>query len=132
MADDKKEPMKSDDPKKQPMTSEEFKQKILDAIMNLVTLEIVTAVGHVVAKDDSGGPDIADFEKTPMILTKIDLLQGDIKTVFSEEFVTGPYKDLKAFHADREKEGHAIIDKNIAALKALVEFVSEYLSNVKS
>ncbi len=109
--------------------------KIKDSLNNLVTLEIITAVGQVRLKPKSGSsqdpersfPDL-DYDKNPkVILTKIDLLQGDIKTVFHEEFVTGNYQSLKDFHADREKEGYEIVHKNLAALKELLEMVQDWL-----
>lgn len=114
--------------------SEDLKRRIRDSLNNLVTLEIITAVGHVRLKPDAEStgendrdyPDI-DYERDPkMILTKIDLLQGDIKTVYNEEFVTGNYKDLREFHAEREKEGHRIIMQNISVLEKLLKLISEF------
>jgi len=60
---------------------------------NLVTLEIVTAVGNVKFQPKSAEEEkivaTIDYSKEPKaILTKIDLLQGDVQTVFHEEFVT--------------------------------------------
>ena len=91
---------------------------IKNSLEHLVTLEIITAVGAIKFGGDKG-PDI-DYDKAPkMILTKIDLLQGDIKTVFDEEFVTGQYQAWRDFHSAREKEGHQLIQNNIAALERL-------------
>lgn len=111
--------------------AKDLKEKIMESVENLVTLEIMTAVGHVAGP--SGGsdegrslPDL-DYDRNPkMILTKIDLLQGDIKTVYHEDFVTGDYQELKAFHAAREKEGYNIIQQNIEALKSLLKMVDEH------
>lgn len=109
--------------------------KIKDSLNNLVTLEIITAVGQVRFRPkagssqdtESGFPDL-DYEKNPkVILTKINLLQGDIKTVFHEEFVTGDYQSLKDFHAAREKEGYEIVHKNIEAIKELLQMVRGFL-----
>ena len=108
-----------------------LKEKIMESIENLVTLEIMTAVGHVASP--AGGseegrslPDL-DYDRNPkMILTKINLLQGDIKTVYHEAFVTGEYQELRAFHSAREKEGYNIVLQNIAVLERLLEMVTEH------
>lgn len=107
-------------------------KKIEDALKNLVTMEIITAVGGVKFKSSSNKgteenlPDIDPNSNPKVILTKIDLLQGDIKTVFNEEFVTGNYQCLREFHADREKQGHEIVTKNIEAIKALIGIIKEF------
>lgn len=101
----------------------DFLSEIKDALNNLKTLEIVTAVGQVRRTEKPRFIDI-DWDKDPKVaLTKIDLLQGDITTVYDSEFVTGNYQSLKQFHADREKEGHEIIRKNLEAVKALGQLV---------
>lgn len=106
---------------------------IKNALENLVTLEIVTAVGQIKfqASEQPSNPserlpDI-DFSKDPKVmLTKINLLQGDIRTVLDPAFVTGDYQSLRDFHLAREKEGHDIIQKNLAALKELYNTVKEW------
>lgn len=107
-----------------------LKEKILNAFENLVTLEIITAVGHVTRPregEPAGAIDL-DMDRDPkIILTKIDLLQGDIKTVYHESFVTGEYAELKNFHAAREKEGHALVRQNIEALERLLKLATEHL-----
>lgn len=110
--------------------SKELKDKIRESIKNLVTLEIITAVGDIrhsaedSEEDSAHLPDI-DYDLDPkIILTKIDLLQGDIKTVYNEEFVTGKYQALREFHAEREKQGYEIIEKNIAVLERLMSLIN--------
>jgi hypothetical protein len=107
-----------------------LKQRILNAFDNLTTLEIVTAVGHAIRRQDAegaGGLDL-DFDRDPkIILTKINLLQGDIKTVYHEAFVTGEYADLKAFHAEREREGYALVRQNIETLERLLKLANDHL-----
>jgi hypothetical protein len=115
------------------MSMKDLKGRIREAIENLVTLEIMTAVGQVDAGVGEGGasrsPDL-DYAADPkVILTKIDLLQGDIKTVFNEEFVTGNYQALRDFHARREQEGYEIIQKNIAAIERLLNLVNANLES---
>jgi hypothetical protein len=101
-----------------------FVARIKGAINNLVTLEIVTAVGKVKATGTGKRHlDVAWDDEPVAILTQVDLLQGDIKTCFHEDFVTGKYASLRDFHETREKQGHQIVKDNIQALKELLEFV---------
>lgn len=99
--------------------------QIKEALVNLVHLQIVTAVGHVsVTLKRDGSVNSLDIEEKPKaISTCIDLLQGDITTVFDPEFVTGTYQSLRDFHAAREKEGHDIVQKNLAAIQALFTLI---------
>ncbi|MDM8523911.1 hypothetical protein QUF80_11130 [Desulfococcaceae bacterium HSG8] len=106
----------------------ELKTKISDALENLVTLEIMTAVGHVKPPDEEKMyPDI-DYTRDPKImLSRIDLLQGDIRTICDEEFIRGDYRSLREFHAEREKEGHRIVMQNIDTLERLLKLVKDHL-----
>lgn len=100
------------------MTGAELMKKIWDAVDNLVTLRIVTAVGQPGL--DKGKPEV-DLSKAKVISTKISLLDGDITTIFDPEFVTGTYQCLREFHAAREKEGYQIVRNNFDAVKGLLE-----------
>ncbi len=104
---------------------------IKNALDKLVTLEIITAVGPVTLKTREGSPagsfpDVIECsQKMEIMLTRIDLLQGDIKTVFDPAFFTENYKGLRDFHMEREKQGQAIIKNNVEALKELFNWVKE-------
>jgi hypothetical protein len=106
-------------------------EKIKDALEALVHLQIVTAVGPVNITLKSGGEteSITIKENIKAAVTSIDLLQGDITTVYDPEFVTGQYQELKTFHAAREKEGHEIVKKNLEAVQALAKLVKEMIDN---
>jgi hypothetical protein len=106
-----------------------------NALEDLVTLEIITAVGqikHSPAPGESGNPtpsspDI-DWDQGPKVmLTKINLIQGDIKTVLDPSFVTGDYQSVREFHLAREKEGYQMIHQNLAAIKELYALAQEWL-----
>jgi len=101
-------------------------KKIQDHIEKMVTLEITTAVGEV-TMDPATGKATVDG---PAMVSKIDLLQGDILTGMHTEFVTGQYVDLRAFHEERVKAGQAIVEGNIKALQALIELFKK--ANEKS
>ena len=102
-------------------------KKIKNALENLITLEIITAVGQVDFNAENG-PDL-DFGKDPkVILSKINLLQGDIKTVYDPEFITGNYGELKDFHKTREEMGHQMIKDNLDALMRLFNLAKDLRS----
>ncbi len=98
-------------------------KRISDSLENLLTLEIITAVGTVdpTKSGEPNWPDLASVEQPQMIVSKFNLLDGDIRTIFGEAFVTGDYKSLVDYHTAREKQGFEIINNNIAALKALLQ-----------
>ncbi len=102
---------------------QDLTKRISDSLERLLTLEIITAVGTVdpAQHGEPNWPDLASVEKPQMIVSKINLLDGDIRTIFGEAFVTGDYKSLVDYHAAREKQGFEIINNNIAALKALLQ-----------
>lgn len=100
--------------------------RIKEALENLVTLEVITAVGQVkFGGPGTQNPDLDTDKDYKLILTKIDLLQGDIKTVYDPEFVTGNYRELKEFHKSREEQGHQLVKDNLAALKSLFDLVMD-------
>jgi len=110
----------------------DIKQKIMDSIENLVTLEIVTAVGPINPGEKKGEPsdplhesDPGDpFKNVKRIVTEINLLQGDTRTMYDEEFVTGKYQSIRALHTDKEKEGYNIVMKNIEVLERLLKLAT--------
>ena len=111
----------------------DIKKKIMDSIENLVTLEIVTAVGPINPGEKRGEsadplhePDPGDpFKNLKRIVTEINLLQGDTRTIYDEEFVTGKYQSIRALHSDKEKEGHNIVMKNIEVLERLLKLAAD-------
>ena len=105
---------------------EDLLDKIKNSLNNLVTLEIVTAVGGIKKEGEKVAPNL-DYQNAQMILTKIDLLQGDITTVVNEAFVTGPYSALRDYHEAKVKEGYEIVQKNIATLEQLAKLAKSEL-----
>ena len=109
---------------------------LTNALEHLVTLEIITAVGQIKHSPGPGGsmnpahdlPDI-DWDQEPKVmLTKINLIEGDIKTVLDPAFVTRDYHSIREFHLAREREGYEMIHKNLAAIKELYALAREWLA----
>jgi hypothetical protein len=99
-----------------------FLDTIKESVKNLKTLEIRTVVGNF-KWDDAQKKIVYKEEEVKLIMTQIDLLEGDITTSFSEDFLKPPYDEIRKFHTEREKEAHAIIEGNLKALKELVELI---------
>ena len=97
----------------------DFIQKVIDGAHNLVTLEIKTIVGGF----SVDGTKITRADGAKEILSRIGLLQGDITTAFSEEFLAPPYAAIRDFHQKREDQGNQIIKDNIARLGEIIELV---------
>lgn len=108
------------------MTIGDLYAKLESSLENLVTLEIVTAVGLVqpTTRDANGVKVQAKTDAGAKLLrTSIDLVQGDITTEMDPAFVTGPYQDLREFHKAREAQAMEIVKGNIEAVKALVALI---------
>ncbi len=97
-------------------------QAIVNGINDLKTLEIKTIVGNF-TWDDTTKKITYDAGQAKVIISQIDLLQGDVTTAFSPDFLQPPYDEVRKYHAEREKQGHDIIKANIAALQELVSLL---------
>lgn len=87
--------------------------KISTKLTNLVTLQIVTVVGEV----DLTSPKTASGKAAR---TRINLLDGHVTTELDPSFVGEEYDSVREFHLERERQGHAIVRANIAAIEGLL------------
>ena len=91
-----------------PNEQKKFLDEVKQSLNKLVTLKIETVVETNPARS--------------ALTTEIDLLQGDIRNTFDSKYAGTP-EDIRNFHARQVEKGQEIIDRNIASLKSLVEFV---------
>jgi hypothetical protein len=102
---------------------------IENAIEELVTLEIVTAVGPVqpAPPADQGGklakPALDPGAK--VIRTRIDILRSGVTTEIDPAFATGDYQGLRQFHAEREKVASDMMKSHVETVKSLIELVEQ-------
>ncbi len=101
--------------------AENFMDTIIAKMNDLKSLQINTIVGDF--EIDTNSNKIVPDSNAKMIVTNIDLLEGDITTAFSDEFLKSPLNKVREFHAEREKQGHQIINDNIKALSELINLV---------
>lgn len=92
---------------------------IIDKIKDLTVLNIETIMGNLEVGPD-GKINLKPSEEVEGIISKIDLIDGDIKTHLTESFYKN-YPELVQFHQSREAKGHEIIENNMEALKTIIE-----------
>lgn len=91
---------------------------------NLVTLNVVTAVGDVdLSAQTTGDQRIVIKPGAKVIWSSFDMVEGDIKTVIDPDFAGDAGKELRAFHEAREKQAQSIIKDNIDSLEKLLKLM---------
>ncbi len=93
---------------------------IKSAMSNLVNLDIRTIVGEY---DYAHDGKIKANQDAKQIVTRMNLLDGDITTAFSEEFLEAPLDSVRGFHGLRERQGMEIVQGNIRALQQMVSLI---------
>jgi hypothetical protein len=96
----------------------ELLEKVEAALEQCMQLVIVTAIAEV--KPVTGAHPEIDWSKNPAVaITKINLIQGDIETVYDEKLMSGEFQAIRDLHAAREKQGQEIIARNVEVLRGL-------------
>ncbi len=98
-------------------------EKIKQALEKLMTLDIRTIVGESITDPHSGKLMPAPGAK--MLVSQINLVEGDITTAFTEDFLAPPLAEIREFHSAREQQGHEIIQGNIRALQEMVKLIAD-------
>lgn len=100
-------------------------EDIIKNLEKLKTLEIRTVVGKFECGDANEGKITYIKGEAKVIITRIDMLDGDITTAFNDEFLKPPYDKIREYHAEKEKQSHEIIEGNIRALRELINLINE-------
>ncbi len=100
-------------------------QKIESRVQDLTELKIQTVMGKLVIDNDKQ-IEFVPGQEIEGIISKIDLLDGDITTQITEKFYQ-KYPELVQFHQSREAKGHEIIENNILALTSIVTAIREMI-----
>ncbi len=96
---------------------------ILKGINGLTHLEIKTIVGDYTI--DEAAKTVEPANNQDMIYSNINLIGGDITTAMGTKFLDdAAYATLREYHESREKEGHAIVERNIEVLKELISLIT--------
>jgi hypothetical protein len=99
-------------------------KKIENTVTNLINLEIKTIVGEF---DVYGFDDVRPKpgEKFNVMMSQINLIEGDITTHISSELLYEKYEWLRQYHAEKEARGNEIIQGNIKAVMSLIELIQK-------
>ncbi|MCP4359083.1 MAG: hypothetical protein GY796_13795 [Chloroflexi bacterium] len=119
---------------------DELYDKIENAVRDLTTLKVVTAVGDVNISQSSVTENgetrqtrSENYQNSKAILSTIDLIDGDIMTVMDEVFATDDqYTAIRDEHLERIKEAQAIVDKNVKTLLTMVKTAADILETIKT
>ena len=95
----------------------DFLAKVANGATEMINLDIKTYVGEMTYENNTAV--FTDGAKVDGVHSRINLLQGDIRTEMSIDFHAN-YQDLLKFHQGREKNGQEIIKNNIELVKSLV------------
>ena len=90
------------------------------ALDDIINLDIRTVVGDF-THDDKGR--IVGKKGSKEMVTRINLLAGDVTTAFSEEILDDSLKEVRNFHSQREAQGLDIIRSNINTLYSLTRLI---------
>ena len=102
---------------------DEILQKVENGIQDMTQLKIQTIMGNLEI-DDNRNIDFVPGQEIQGMISKIDLIDGDITTQITEKFYE-KYPELVQFHQSREAKGNEIIEGNILALGTLVGTLKE-------
>lgn len=119
---------------------DELYAKIENAVKDLTTLKVVTAVGDVTISQNSVTENgetrqtrTENYQNAKAILSTIDLIDGDIMTVMDEVFANETaYASIRDGHLERIKSAQEIVDKNVQTLLTLVKTVGDILDAIKT
>lgn len=119
---------------------DELYDKIENAVKDLTTLKVVTAVGAVTIGQNSVTENgetretrVESYQNAKAIISTIDLIDGDIMTVMDEVFVNeATYASIRDEHLERIKSAQEIVDKNMQTLLTLVKAVGDILDAIKT
>lgn len=119
---------------------DELYDKIENAVKDLTTLKVVTAVGAVTIGQNSVTENgetretrVENYQNAKAIISTIDLIDGDIMTVMDEVFVNeAAYASIRDEHLERIKSAQEIVDKNMQTLLTLVKAVGDILDAIKT
>jgi hypothetical protein len=127
-------------PEKTKSSFDELYEKVENAVSDLTTLKVVTAVGDVdvsqTAVDENGVKKTTrteSYQNAKAILSTIDLIDGDISTIMDEAFVNDAgYAGIRDDHLNRVLDAQAIVDKNINTLLGMVRTVGDILKEINT
>ena len=113
-----------DSPIKQMQTGKSALDAFLEAVDNVVNLQIVTVIEEttdVIA--DRSKPLDQQGQPGKTLYTRINLIDGDIVNTFGQEFLANEQnQELIEFHKSQVLKGEEIIQTNLETLKKIIDY----------
>ena len=106
---------------------EDLLDKIQNAVQDVITLEVVTIVGDVSLKDMNDPTGELKVDKSHVLKTQVDLIQGDDVGIVDNWYLAPENKHMRDYHDLRAKQGQETINKNVETLKELAQYVQDLL-----
>jgi hypothetical protein len=95
-------------------------QKIVRVIDSVTTLKITTYVGQIGMTIASGAASVnANDANAKLIQTEINMVDGRVAYLIHPDLLGASYDQLRREHAERERQGAAIVSQNVQTLERL-------------
>jgi hypothetical protein len=106
-----------------PRSQHELLGIITKAISEVVNLKVITVVSPVSIGGTLEKPAVTfdQGQKTGVIATCINLLDGDITTAIDPAYGNNVDDPIRQYHEDQVKEAKEIVDRNLRAVADLIE-----------
>jgi hypothetical protein len=130
-------PISSPAPASTSTSFDKLYKKIENAVKDLTTLKVVTAVGDVTITETIKKVDGEDqqtraeqYLNAKAIVSTIDLVDGDIETIMDGVFASdnAAYNKIRDEHMLRIKDAHDIVGNNVKVLKELINTIRDILA----
>ncbi len=115
------------------LSSGNIGQALTIALGEAIELEITTWVVERPADDSGTEVQSGDRPKPPpgqRMMTRINIVDGDIENEIGRDFIDGPYAGLRDFHLQEVDKGVDIIKQNLENLQNLFETLSDSLDRL--
>lgn len=122
------------------MATKTFFQQAIDQLNELKTLRVSTYIGafkpgtsisEADMKSDQGQDKaFSSIDLEDSMLSKIDLLQGDMTTTMTKKFEENEV--LREYHIKREEQAHDIVNRNLQVLESVGDLIKKFIKEDKN
>src|SRR4051812_11700162 len=109
------------------MADRSLAERLSDAVTNITKLEVITRVGDFTVTFTGKADPEVDLTGTAMtggLYTRIDLIDGDTFNDLTADMLDPERAELRAFHEKSVSAAQAMIDKRIALIQRIAEWVA--------
>lgn len=109
------------------MADRSLAERLSDAVNNITKLEVITRVGDFTVTFTGKADPEVDLTGTAMtggLFTRIDLIDGDRFNDLTADMLDPQRAELRAFHQQSVTEAQAMIDKRLALVQRIAEWVA--------